>query len=159
MNENQVAANPVWSQKVMNAIVKAQIYAQENKAEVAKMMSRDGERYLPMKAKVVERAMTFYDEADYNSPEAIQNPDWNSGRIDFQPWPYPSATKLIVDELKKTVVGGDKTFLDKLDADFVTKDLVDYNFVKNAMLKHDGWKNVPGYNADSPFEREEIIKL
>ncbi|MAE92935.1 MAG: ABC transporter substrate-binding protein [Pelagibaca sp.] len=159
MNEQQVNANPEWTQKVMNAIVKAQIYAQQNKKEVARMMSRDGERYLPMKANVVERAMTLYDEASYATPDAIQHPEWGSGRIDFQPWPYPSATKLIVNELKQTLVGGDTTFLQPLDPDFVADDLVDYRFVKAAMEKHSGWQEAPGFNANNPFDREEVIKL
>ncbi len=159
MNENQVNANPEWSQKVMNAIVRAQIYSQQNKAEVARMMSKDGKGYLPMKADIVERAMTLYDQDSYATPEAIQNPQWGSGRIDFQPWPYPSATRLIVNELKNTLVGGDATFLQDLDADFVTEDLVDYRFVKTAMEKHTGWQQGPGFNADNPFEREEAVKL
>ncbi|SEB15803.1 ABC transporter substrate-binding protein [Marinobacterium iners] len=159
MNENQINANPEWSQKVMNAIVRAQIYAQQNKKEVAHMLSKDGRGYLPMKADIIERAMTLYDEDSYATPDAIQNPGWGSGRIDFQPWPYPSATKLIVNELKNTLVGGDTTFLQKLDADFVAEDLVDYRFVKAAMEKHTGWQQGPGFNADNPFEREEVIKL
>ncbi|MAA63799.1 MAG: ABC transporter substrate-binding protein [Alteromonadaceae bacterium] len=159
MNENQVNANPEWSQKVMNAIVRAQIYSQQNKAEVARMLSKDGKGYLPMKADIVERAMTLYDEDSYATPDAIQNPQWGSGRIDFQPWPYPSATRLIVNELKNTLVGGDTTFLQDLDADFVADDLVDYRFVKAAMEKHTGWQQGPGFNADNPFEREEAIKL
>ncbi len=159
MNENQINANPEWSQKVMNAIVRAQIYAQQNKKEVAHMLSKDGKGYLPMKADIIERAMTLYDEDSYATPDAIQNPGWGSGRIDFQPWPYPSATRLIVNELKNTLVGGDTTFLQQLDADFVAEDLVDYRFVKAAMEKHTGWQQGPGFNADNPFEREEVIKL
>jgi NitT/TauT family transport system substrate-binding protein len=159
MNENQINANPEWSQKVMNAIVRAQIYAQQNKKEVAHMLSKDGKGYLPMKADIIERAMTLYDEDSYATPDAIQNPGWGSGRIDFQPWPYPSATKLIVNELKNTLVGGDTTFLQQLDADFVAEDLVDYRFVKAAMEKHTGWQQGAGFNADNPFEREEVIKL
>ncbi|MFW5823664.1 MAG: ABC transporter substrate-binding protein [Marinobacter sp.] len=159
MNEKQVNANPEWSQKVMNAIVRAQIYSQQNKAEVARMLSKDGKGYLPMKAEIVERAMTLYDEDSYATPDAIQNPQWGSGRIDFQPWPYPSATRLIVNELKNTLVGGDATFLQDLDADFVADDLVDYRFVKAAMEKHTGWQQGPGFNADNPFEREEAIQL
>ncbi|MEM0911468.1 MAG: ABC transporter substrate-binding protein [Pseudomonadota bacterium] len=159
MNENTVNNNPVWTQKVMNAIVKAQDYAQQNKQEVAHMLSRDGKKYLPMKANVVERAMTFYDLESYKLPEAIKNPDWDSGRIDFQPWPFPSATKLIVNELKHTLVGGNTKFIEALDPEFVVNDLVDYNFVKVAMDKYSGWQNVPGFNADSPFDREEIVVL
>lgn len=159
MNENKVKANPVWTQKVMNAIVKAQEYSQQNKAEAAALLSKDGEGYLPMRANVVERAMTLYDETSYAEPDAIMNPEWQSGRIDFQPWPFPSATKLIVNELKNTLVGGDTTFLRDLDPDFVVDDLVDYEFVKIAMEKHTGWKNAPGFNAANPFDREEIISL
>ncbi|GAB1260615.1 ABC transporter substrate-binding protein [Aurantivibrio plasticivorans] len=159
MNELQVNKNPVWTQKVMNAIVKAQSYAQENKEEVAQLLSRDGEGYLPMKSDVVKRAMTLYDDTTYASPDAIKNPEWGSGRIDFQPWPFPSATKLIVNELKRTLVGGDATFLNGLDPDKVADDLVDYNFVKVAMQKHTGWQKAPGFNADNPFDREEIVSL
>ena len=159
MNEDKVKANPVWTQKVMNAIVKAQVYAQRNKGEVAAMLSKDGKGYLPMPAKVVERAMTLYDEVSYAEPDAIKNPSWNSGRIDFQPWPFPSATKLIVEELKNTLVGGDTTFLNDLDPNFVVDDLVDYEFVKVAMEKHAGWKDAPGFDAANPFDREEIISL
>ena len=159
MNEEQVNAKPEWTQKVMNAIVKAQIYAQKNKKEVAHLLSKDGERYLPMKANVVERAMTLYDEETYAVPDAIQHPEWNSGRIDFQPWPFPSATKLIVNELKNTLVSGDATFLNELDPDFVADDLVDYRFVKAAMEKHKGWEDAPGFNAENPFEREEVVAI
>lgn len=159
MNENQVKANPEWTQKVMNAVVKAQIYAQQNKTEVARLLSRDGEGYLPMTAEIVTRAMTLYDTESYAKPAAIQNADWNSGRIDFQPWPFPSATRLIVDQLKQTLVGGDTTFLEKLDGEFVAKDLVDYRFVKAAMDKHPGWKDAPGFNAENPFDREEVVTI
>jgi NitT/TauT family transport system substrate-binding protein len=103
--------------------------------------------------------MTLYDEESYADPEAIQNAEWGSGRIDFQPWPFPSATKLIINELKRTLVGGDTTFLQNLDPDFVVNDLVDYKFVKAAMDKHPGWKQAPGFNADNPFDREEVVKL
>lgn len=159
MNEHQVNSNPEWTQKVMNAIVKAQIYAQANKQEVARLLSRDGERYLPMKSHIVERAMTLYDNDTYASPDAIQHPEWQSGRIDFQPWPFPSATKLIVSELKRTLVGGDATFLKDLDPDFITSDLVNYDFVRKAMEKHTGWRSAPGFDAANPFDREEVIEI
>ena len=57
MNENVVKAKPTWTQKVMNAIVRAEVYAQQNKAEVAHMLSKDGKHYLPMPAKVVVRLL------------------------------------------------------------------------------------------------------
>ena len=159
MNENTVNAKPEWTQKVMNAIVRAEVYAQENKAEVAEMMSKDGKRYLPMPAKAVVRAMTYYDQTAYSKPDAIRHPEFGNGRIDFSPYPYPSATKLIVDAMNDTLVGGDKTFLSGLDPQFVADDLVDYKHVKAAMAKYPGWEKAPGVDPASPFERVEVVKV
>ena len=79
----------------------------------------------------------MYDEDKYAKPHAIRHKEeFNNGRIDFSPYPYPSATELIVDSMNKTVVGGEKTFLNGLDPKFVASDLVDYKHVKAAMEKH-----------------------
>lgn len=159
MNEKVVEAKPAWTQKVINAIVRAEGYTQEHKEEVAVMLSRDGKGYLPMPAKVVVRAMTDYKPSDYRHPDAIEHPNWGVGRIDFSPYPYPSATKLIVDFMNKTLVSGNTTFLNKLEPSFVAKDLVNYDFVKKAMAKYTGWEKAPGVNPKNPFEREEVISI
>ncbi|MEO1207800.1 MAG: ABC transporter substrate-binding protein [Pseudomonadota bacterium] len=159
MNEQVTSKKKEWTQKVINAVVRAQVYASQNKKEVARMLSRDGEKYLPMPAEIVERAMTLYDENSYSDPQAIKHAEWGNGRVDFQPWPYPSATKLIVKAMSETLVGGDTTFLKELDPEFVANDLVDYEFVKNALDQYPEWKNDPSVNADDPFNREEIVAL
>lgn len=160
MHEDDTVKKPTWTQKVINAIVKAQIYTSANKAEVAELLSRDGKGYLPMPADVVKRAMTLYtDNEGYISSDAIKHEEWNNGRIDFQPWPYPSATKMIVEAMNKTVVDGDKTFLDNLDPRFVVKDLVNYEYVRTALTKFPEWKNDPSVNPDDPFNRKEIVEL
>ncbi len=160
MNEDTVKAKPEWTQKVMNAIVRAEIYAQENKAEVAMMLSKDGKGYLPMPGKAVVRAMTYYDEAAYAKPDAIRHQkEFGNGRIDFAPYPYPSATEMIVTAMNETLVGGEKTFLEKLDPKFVAQDLVDYKHVKAAMDKYKGWEKAPGVDPANPFERTEVIKI
>ncbi len=161
MHEEATTKKQEWTQKVMNAVVRAQIYASNNKKEAAYLMSKDGEKYLPMPAKIVERAMTLYeDEKSYTESGAIKNAEsWGNGRIDFQPWPYPSATRLIVEEMNKTLVGGDGTFLKSLDPDFVVKDLVNYNYVRNALNKYPEWKKDPSVNPGDPFNRKEILEL
>jgi NitT/TauT family transport system substrate-binding protein len=159
MNEEVTKNKPEWTQKVMNALVRAEIYAAANKKDVAKLLSKDGEGYLPLPAQVVERAMTFYDDKAYGETHAITHPEWKLGRIDFQPWPYPSATKLIVEAMNDTVVSGDTTFLKKLDPEFVAKDLVDYHFVKAAMTKYPDWKNSPSVDPADPFTRTEVLAL
>lgn len=159
MHESDTKERAEWTQKVMNAIVRAQIFASQNKKEVAHMLSRDGKKYFPMPGKVVERAMTLYDTESYASPKAIQHPEWHNGRIDFQPWPYPSATRLIVNAMNETVVGGDTTFLKELDPEHAVKDLVDYDFVKAALEKYPDWKKDPSVNPTDPYNREEIVAV
>jgi len=160
MHEEATQARPEWTQKVVNAVVKGAIYASENKEEVAEIMSKDGVGYLPAPAQVVKRAMTTYDEPAYTENGAIKNQsEWQNGRIDFQPWPYPSATRLIVEAMTETVVSGDTTFLKDLDPQFVADDLVNYEFVKKALDANPAWLNDPSVNAGNPFDREEILKL
>ena len=105
--------------------------------------------------------MMFYDPAYYNNPDAIQHVDWGQNRIDFQAWPYPSATRMVVNDLKnETLVTGDRTFLDTLDPEFVVDDLVNYDFVKNSLMANPTWKDDPSVpKSDNPFEREEILEI
>ena len=158
MNEEKVAANPEWTQKAMNALVRAELYAQQNKMATAEMLSRDGAGYLPMPAEVVIRAMTYYDAGDYTEPDAIRNTAWGNGRIDFAPYPYPSATRELVRNMNETLVEGDRTFLNDLDPDFVARDLVDDRFVKEAIRKYPDAH--PAFGGDSdPWTRTEEINL
>ena len=160
MHEAATTARPEWTQKVVNATVRGAIYASENKAEVAQMLSRDGRGYLPAPAPVVERAMTTYDDPGYAASGAARHrAEWQNGRIDFQPWPYPSATRLMVEEMGRTVVSGAAGFLDGLDPQFVADDLVDYTFVKRALDANPAWLNDPSVNPGNPFDREEVLAL
>ncbi len=157
-NESYTRDKPEWTQKVTDSIVRAHIYASKNKAEVAKLISRDGKGYLPTPSDVVEKSMTDYGPA-YDANGAIQHRDWKNGRIDFQPWPYPSATKLIVENMNKTLVEGDTTFLKNLDPNFVAEDLVDYRYVKQSLSNNPDWINDPSVDRANPFERKEILSL
>jgi NitT/TauT family transport system substrate-binding protein len=149
---------PEWTQKVTDAIVRAHIYASQNKAEIARLISRDGKGYLPTPSDAVEKAVTDYG-AHYETSGAIRHRDWRNGRIDFQPWPYPSATKFIVEAMNTTLVEGNTTFLKGLDPDFVAGDLVDYRFVKAALGRYPDWTKDPSVDPLSPFERKELISL
>jgi NitT/TauT family transport system substrate-binding protein len=156
--EQNVTERPEWTQKVVDAIVRAHIYASRNKSEIAHLISRDGKGYLPTPSDVVEKAVTDYG-AHYDASGAIKHRDWHNGRIDFQPWPYPSATKLIVEAMNKTVVEGNTTFLQGLDPNFVAGDLVDYRFVKSSLERFPEWKTDPSVDPANPFERTELLSL
>jgi NitT/TauT family transport system substrate-binding protein len=150
VHERDTVERPEWTQKVTNAIVAAQVYAAANKAEVAQLLSRDGKAYLPVPADAVLRAVTDYGP-EYDGA-AIRHRAWGNGRIDFQPWPYPSATKLIVEAMSQTLVEGDTTFLRALDPAFVANDLYDTRFVKAAIQKYPEWAKVA-------LTREEVLEL
>jgi NitT/TauT family transport system substrate-binding protein len=148
-----------WAQGVHNAIIRAQLHLGANRKEMAHMLSKDGKRYLPFPSEVVERAMLFYDPAYYNNPHAIQNLDWGQDRINFQAWPYPSATVRIVDELKQTTVTGDSDFLTNITGEHVAKDLVQYDYVKKSLEQYPDWKKDPSVpQTGNPYERVEVIK-
>lgn len=153
-------ARAAWAQGVHNAIIAAQIHLAQNRDEMAKMLSRDGEKYLPVPYEVVKRAMLFYDPAYYQNPQAIKHPEWGQDRINFQAWPYRSATEHVVTELKQTLVTGDAAFLDTLTPEHVSKDLVNYDFVKKSLEANPKWKDdssVP--KSGDPYTRTEVVEL
>ena len=157
-HERHTVERPEWTQKVVDAIVRAQIFASKNKLEIARLISKDDKGYLPTPADVVVKAVTDYGQ-HYEASGAIRHRNWGNGRIDFQPWPYPSATKLIVEAMSKTIVEGDTTFLKGLDPEFVTNDLVDYRFVKAALQRFPEWIEDPSVDRANPFAREEQLTL
>lgn len=149
-----------WTQGVHNALIEAQIYLSENREAMSEMLSRDGKKYYPFPKEIVKRAMMFYDPAYYKNPHAIQHTGWDQDRINFQAWPYPSATKMNVHELKNTELTGDTEFLKDLSPEHVAKDLVNYDFVKKALEANPKWKNdssVP--QSGNPYTREEVFEV
>jgi NitT/TauT family transport system substrate-binding protein len=156
--ESNTKDRPEWTQKVVDAIARGAAYASQNKEEVAKLLSREGAAYLPAPADVVVKSVVDYGP-HYEKEGAIHHRSWQNGRIDFQPWPYPSATRLIVEAMNKTVVEGDTTFLKNLDPNFVADDLVDYRFIKSALERYPEWKNDPSIDKANPYERKEVLEL
>ena len=149
-----------WAQGVHNAVVKAQIHLAENREEMAHLLSRDGKGYLPVPQEVVKRAMMFYDPAYYNNPLAIKHPEWEQNRIDFQAWPYKSATELVVSDLKETVVTGDAAFLAGLTPEHVSGDLVNYDYIKKALESNPKWRNDASVPQEGdPYVRTEVFQL
>lgn len=149
-----------WAQGIHNAVITAQIHLAENREEMAEMLSREGKRYLPFPKEVIKRAMMFYDPAYYNNPAAIQHPEWGQDRINFQGWPYPSATRLVTNDLKDTVLTGNAKFLGDLTPDHVAADLVNYDYVKNSLEANPKWRDdasVP--KTGDPYVRTEVFEL
>lgn len=160
MHEDDVTARRAWSQKAVNALVRAERWSRENKEGAARILSKDGAGYLPFPEKIIARAMTKYDLETYGADGgtgAIRHPEWQSSRIAFEPYQFRSATKRIVQELKQTVLEGDTSFLKDLSPEHVADDLMDYGLVKNALAQWGGMAAFDGAYED--YERVEVIEV
>ncbi|GFM56029.1 ABC transporter substrate-binding protein [Pseudomonas capsici] len=155
MHEHDLNNRPEWSQKVVNAIVQAQAWTRDNRAEAAKLLSRDGaNRYTPHAQSVLDRVLApqASERQGYLASGAIQHTQWDEQRIDFQPYPFPSYTEELVRRLKDTLIEGDKGFLASLDPKYAAQDLVDDRFVRNSIGAIGGLKT---FGLADNFERTE----
>ncbi|MCZ0960655.1 ABC transporter substrate-binding protein [Paracoccus benzoatiresistens] len=158
MHEDHLANRPEWSQKVVNAMVKAQLWTRDNRAETAQLLSSaDAQKYTPHSPEILSRVLTpsEADLAGYAASGAIRHPDWQDKRIAFQPYPFPSYTEELVRMLKDTEVAGERGFLDDLDPAFVATDLVDDSFVKKALQ---GIGGLPAFGLPEGWTRQEVVE-
>ena len=157
MHESDLVRRPEWSQKVVTAIVKAQVYARENRQETAALLSKENaHRYTPQPGAVLTKVLAPAPDAAaiYEKDGAIVHPDWHEHRIDFQPYPFPSYTEELVRRLKDTEIDADKGFLTTLDPAFAARDLVDDRFVKNAIASVGGFEV---FGQPDRYDREELV--
>ncbi len=159
MHERDLEQRPEWSQKVVDAIVRAQLWIRENRAETAQLLSKEGvNRYTPHALPVLNKVLSpaASDRESYLSSKAIRHADWQDKRIDFQPYPYPSYTEELVARLKNTVIEADRGFLATLDGKTAAAQLVDDRFVKRAIEAVGGLTKF-GQNPD--YTRKEVIEV
>jgi NitT/TauT family transport system substrate-binding protein len=157
MHERDLQQRPEWSQKVVNAMVQAQLWTRENRAETAALLSKDGvNKYTPHSTAVLRKVLSppDGDNAAYLKSGAIRNVTWRERRIDFQPYPYPSYTEELVRRLKDTLIEGDRAFLDKLDPATAARELVEDRFVKAAVAVAGG---MAAFGLPDSFTRTEVI--
>ncbi|SCB40253.1 ABC transporter substrate-binding protein [Rhizobium hainanense] len=158
MHEQDLTDRPEWSQKVVNAMVKAQLWTRANRAETAQLLSSsNAQKYTPHSQEILARVLTPTegDIAGYVSSGAIRHPEWRDRRIDFQPYPFPSYTEELVRMLKDTQVAGERAFLDALDPAFVARDLVDDRFVKRALADVGG---LQAFGLVDDWTRQEVLQ-
>ncbi len=157
MHEQDLEERPQWSQQVVNGIVQAQAWIQDNRQETARILSRENpQKYTPHTYEALANVLEpeRMDAALYESSGAIVNKDWQEKRIDFQPYPFPSYTEELVRKLKTTLVSGRNDFLNDLDPAFVARDLVDDRYVKQAILANGG---PAAFGLPDSFSRQETI--
>lgn len=158
MNETDLNERPEWSQKVVNAMVKAQLWTRDNRAETAQLLSSaDPNKYTPHSPEILAKVLTPTD-ADmqgYVASGAIRHPEWQDKRIDFQPYPFPSYTEELVRMLKETEVAGGAEIIAGLDPAFVAGDLVDDRFVRKAIEAAGG---LTAFGLPGEWTRQEVIQ-
>lgn len=158
MHESDLDARPEWAQRVVNAIVKAELWLRDHRAEAAELLSAgDPHKYTPHSADVLKRVLDPDPaaRAAYVADGAIRHPDWKARRIDFEPWPYPSYTEELIRLLRQTLVEGDNSFLNQLDPAAVAKDLVDDRFVRKAV---DAAGGLAAFGLPESFARTEVVQ-
>ncbi|MGH2355743.1 MAG: ABC transporter substrate-binding protein [Chloroflexota bacterium] len=138
MHEDDTQKRPRWAQAVINAVAKAQLFARDNRKETARILSTQGGGYLPQALPAIERALAYYDQAEYGPSGAVQHPDWPNSRIGFQPFPFRSYTEELVRQLRDTVVDGDNAFLKALDPAMAHSTLIDDRFARAAITAAGG---------------------
>lgn len=157
MHERDIQQRPDWVQRSVNAMVKAQLWTREHRAETAALLSKDNpNQYTPHSVEVLSKVLAppDSDDAAYIKAGAIKHPDWRERRIDFQPYPYPSYTEELIRRLRKTLVEGDRAFLDTLDPAAAGRELVDDRFVKKAIIAAGG---MAAFGLPESFTRTEVV--
>ena len=157
MHERDLSERPAWSQKVVDAVVKAQLWTRTHPQEAAQLLSKSGKNhYTPHSEEILSSVLapSAADQGRYLGDRAIVHADWHAKRIDFQPYPYPNYTEELVKRLKATQVEGNGQFLGKLDPAFVARDLVDDRFVRNSIAAVGG---MTAFGLPEGFDRTETI--
>jgi NitT/TauT family transport system substrate-binding protein len=157
MHERDLATRPEWTQKVVNAMVKAQLWTRANRMETAALLSKEGaNKYTPHSKEVLAKVLapSDADVATYVKSGAIRHADWKERRIDFQPYPFPSYTEELVRRLKDTLIEGDRGFLAQLDPAAAARELVDDHFVKTAIIAAGG---LAAFGLPDEFSRSEVV--
>ena len=158
MHEHDLNNRPEWSQKVVNAIVKAQLWTRDNREEAAKLLSKDGaNRYTPHAPDVLSRVLApaASEREAYLASGAIQHGDWADKRIDFQPYPFPSYTEELVRRLRDTLIEADRGFLANLDPARAAAELVDDRYVKRAIEAAGGLRR---FGFPDAYTRTETVQ-
>lgn len=143
-----VKDNPLAAQAIVDSIAQAQLWLNKNRATAADVLKK----YLPQAPAAITRALNSYEKSEY--PVAIQNPNWKSRRINFQPYPYPSYTSELIRQLRRTQVDDDAKWLNEIDIATAHRTFVASGLAERAINKLGGRRQ---FGLIS-FTRTETIK-
>ena len=131
VHEEVIDRNPAGVQQLTDAVTAAQLRIDADRTSAAAMLKSGG--YLPQPLPAITKALT-YPADGYR----IAHHDWQPQRIGYQPFPFPSFTRELVEAMHETEVDGDRRFLTRLDPAAVHADLVDDRFVRQSLIRGGG---------------------
>ena len=147
-HEDLIENRPQAAASLVNSIVLAQQRINDNRPAAAAALSSGA--YLPQPLPAIKTALT-YNPKDYH----FTHPDWQPQRLGYQPFPFPSFTRRLVEAMHDTVVDGDRRFLNQLDPATVHAQLVDDSFVRTALAAHGGTES---FGLPSDLTRVEQVQ-
>ncbi|MEO6989545.1 MAG: ABC transporter substrate-binding protein [Aquihabitans sp.] len=156
MHERVLATRPEEAHKFVRALARAQLVCQHDHGKAITTLTSGDRPFLPQPVEAVRRTFDDYSETAYGPTGAIKHPDWDIGRIDFQPFPFASYTEELVRRLRHTVLDPMPTFLDGIDPADAHAQLVDDRFARSAIHSLGGPERF-GLPAD--LRRTETIEV
>ena len=151
VSESFVTDKPEAAQGLVNSLAAAQLAINSDRVGTAKVLSE--KKYLPQPLPAIERALTHYVTDEYAPTGAITNTEWNSERIGFQPYAFPSYTAELIGALRETRIAGDSAFLADIDDAKAHTELVAEGLAKSAIESNGGLSKF----GLASFERLESI--
>ncbi|WP_165962901.1 ABC transporter substrate-binding protein [Occultella glacieicola] len=122
VHERLVTERPDVAARALEAIVAAQLRIRDDRHTAAVGLSEGG--YLPQPLPAIDLTLTEEQDPAYVTSGAVQHPEWESHRIDFQPYPFPGYTAELVDAMRETTVDDSLDWLDAVETGDVHADLV-----------------------------------
>lgn len=156
MHADALDERPGFSERTLEALVRAQLAVREDPGAAATLLSDAGQGYLPQPEPAIARALGHYDLDEYTTTGAVRHPGWDTDRIGFQPFPFPSYTEELVRRMQATMVDGDRGFLDALEPGAVHSELVDDRYVRQAL---DAVGGPEVFDLPSGLTRSETIDV
>lgn len=147
--EDVIAERPAAVQQITDAVVSAQLHINTDRNRAAGALTSGG--YLPQPLPAIRTALAYP-----APPYQFRRPDWSPQLVGFQPYPYPSFTRRLVEAMHDTVVDGDRSFLDRIDPGTAHNELVDDTFVLNSIGAHGGTQ---AFGLPADLQRTEQVQL
>lgn len=157
MHNHDIDNRPEWTGKVVDALVEAQMWANNNRIATAQLLSKEGQhKFMPHEKRVLQEVLAPSDKnwQNYIDSGIIKHPEWQQSRIDFQPYPYASYMESLLEMLQKTHIAGVNSFLNELMPHEVASELVDASFVTQALIQQNAFEH---FKLPLSLSRKEVI--